>query len=69
MTVTGWGSLRWFVFAAPLVAALAVDAKPHYREVVERCRKVLGNDHPFTLTCISNFGYVLMELNKLHFVD
>jgi len=46
MVVRGEGSLRWFAFAAPLVAALAVDAKPHYREVDITS---LGNARPFAI--------------------
>ena len=55
MTVRGWGSLRSFAFAAPLVAALAVDAKPHYRELDITS---LGNARPFA---INDAGIIAMQ--------
>ena len=52
MTVKTW---RWFVFAAPLFAAWAVDAKPHYREVDIRS---LGDALPFA---IDDAGVIAMQ--------
>jgi probable HAF family extracellular repeat protein len=52
MTLRSW---RWFVFAAPFFAALAVDAKPHYREVDISS---LGDVRPFA---INDAGLIAME--------
>jgi probable HAF family extracellular repeat protein len=52
MTVKTW---RWFAFAAPLFAAWAVDAKPHYREVDVSS---LGNALPFA---INDSGVIAMQ--------
>ena len=52
MTLRSW---RWFLLAAPLFAALAVDAKPRYREVDISS---LGDVLPFA---INDSGLIAMQ--------
>jgi tetratricopeptide (TPR) repeat protein len=40
------------------------DAEPLYRDALERCRRVLGEDHPNTLSTANNYAGVLMQLGR-----
>ena len=40
------------------------EAEPYYREALEGCRRVLGNEHRDTLTSIANNGSLLYLMGK-----
>jgi non-specific serine/threonine protein kinase/serine/threonine-protein kinase len=40
------------------------EAEPFYRKALEGRRRVLGDDHPHTLSSIRNMGYLLKEQGK-----
>jgi hypothetical protein len=40
-------------------------AEPYFREDLEGMRRVLGDDHPDTLTSINNMGGLLYSQGKL----
>ena len=41
------------------------EAETYYREALEGSRRVLGDDHPLTLTSINNMGGLLHSQGKL----
>ena len=41
------------------------EAEPYFREALEKGRRVLGEDHPSTLTAIVNLGTLLRKLGRL----
>jgi non-specific serine/threonine protein kinase/serine/threonine-protein kinase len=41
------------------------EAESYYREALDGCRRVLGDDHELTLTLINNMGFVLQERGEL----
>jgi hypothetical protein len=45
------------------------EAKPLYRDALEGRRRVLGNDHPNTLTSMNNLAVLLKAQGKLSEVE
>src|SRR5262245_63462073 len=41
------------------------EAEPLFREALEQFRRVLGDEHPHTLTLINNMGHLLGEQGRL----
>ena len=41
------------------------EAEPYYREALEKRRRVLGEEHPDTLSSINNMGLLLRDQGKL----